>query len=303
MSKNNIDKVIEKCLLAAGKHPERADDNMIISLTKGECKTIYEALLDLKDHCVYLKKLHQIRVPLIAVKDMDHGETHVVGADIHDLLECDAHEIKYYNMQCGGSTLNNGYEFGVQNNGDRTTIPFVSLTKYVRIVASLTQNKEKVSTNYGNIAHCPFCGSAAVALASEKDTRGEEPKYYFQVVCLDCESSGSAENFQRDAIRAWNNVAEAIEGDGEAAKVKLAEAENVNHTAAHDTVNHPSHYCQGGIEVIDYLKAKMTAEEFKGFLRGNVLKYVSRAEAKGKEKEDYEKAAWYLQRLIKEVAE
>lgn len=44
MSKNNIDKVIEKCLLAAGKHPERADDNMIISLTKGECKTIYEAL-------------------------------------------------------------------------------------------------------------------------------------------------------------------------------------------------------------------------------------------------------------------
>lgn len=77
-------------------------------------------------------------------------------------------------------------------------------------------------------------------------------------------------------------------------------AEKVEKT---DNVNNPAHYCQGGIKVIDYLKAKMTAEEFKGFLRGNVLKYVSRAEAKGKEKEDYEKALWYLKRLITEMEE
>lgn len=61
----------------------------------------------------------------------------------------------------------------------------------------------------------------------------------------------------------------------------------------------PDHYKTGGIEVIDYLQAKLSPEAFRGFLAGNVLKYVSRYEKKNGV-EDLEKAKWYLDRLIKE---
>lgn len=64
-----------------------------------------------------------------------------------------------------------------------------------------------------------------------------------------------------------------------------------------DTVNNPLHYTTGGIETIDYLKAKMTSEQFRGFLIGNVLKYVSRYPHKNGV-EDLKKAEWYLNRLI-----
>jgi hypothetical protein len=63
-----------------------------------------------------------------------------------------------------------------------------------------------------------------------------------------------------------------------------------------DNVNHPSHYTQGGIETIDYLQAKLTHEEFVGYLKGNVLKYMSRANIKNGV-EDYKKAQWYLNKL------
>ena len=67
-----------------------------------------------------------------------------------------------------------------------------------------------------------------------------------------------------------------------------------------DMVNHPGHYCKGGIECIDAIKASMTEEAFKGFLKGNVMKYVYRYESKEKPLEDLQKAKWYLERLIKE---
>lgn len=65
-----------------------------------------------------------------------------------------------------------------------------------------------------------------------------------------------------------------------------------------DMVHNPPHYTSGGMEVIDILKAKLTPEEFKGFCKGNALKYLFRGELKGKELEDYQKAQWYLTRLI-----
>lgn len=66
----------------------------------------------------------------------------------------------------------------------------------------------------------------------------------------------------------------------------------------HDNVNHPTHYTAGGIETIEVMKAKLTSDEYKGFLKGNVIKYMLRAGKKGNAKEDYQKAQWYLTRLI-----
>lgn len=65
-----------------------------------------------------------------------------------------------------------------------------------------------------------------------------------------------------------------------------------------DSIN-PLHYKQGNIECIDALKDVMSLEEFKGFLRGNVIKYVWRTNKKNGV-EDLKKAQWYLTRLIAE---
>jgi hypothetical protein len=68
---------------------------------------------------------------------------------------------------------------------------------------------------------------------------------------------------------------------------------------AKDAIN-PAHYTAGGIETIDFIQAKFTKEELIGMLKGNVIKYLSRATLKNKKKEleDYKKALWYLTKLV-----
>jgi len=69
----------------------------------------------------------------------------------------------------------------------------------------------------------------------------------------------------------------------------------------HDSVNSPAHYKYGKKETIDVIQDCMTDDEYHGYLKGNVLKYVSRYKFKGEPLQDLEKAQWYLNRLIKEV--
>lgn len=64
-----------------------------------------------------------------------------------------------------------------------------------------------------------------------------------------------------------------------------------------DSVNQPAHYASGDIECIDAIRASMSIEEFQGFCKGNVQKYVWRWRQKGGV-EDLQKARWYLERLI-----
>lgn len=66
----------------------------------------------------------------------------------------------------------------------------------------------------------------------------------------------------------------------------------------YNNVTRPYHYTQGDIECIDAIKASMTDEEFKGFLKGNSLKYLWRYENKNNPVEDLKKAKWYLDKLI-----
>ena len=70
---------------------------------------------------------------------------------------------------------------------------------------------------------------------------------------------------------------------------------------ADDNVNSPSHYKYCKKETIDVIQDCMTNDEYHGYLKGNVLKYVSRYKFKGEPLEDLQKAQWYLNRLIKEV--
>ena len=53
------------------------------------------------------------------------------------------------------------------------------------------------------------------------------------------------------------------------------------------------YYAVGGIETIDFIKAKLTPEQYEGFLQGNVLKYAARANYKDCKESDYKKLAYY----------
>lgn len=67
-----------------------------------------------------------------------------------------------------------------------------------------------------------------------------------------------------------------------------------------DNVNRPKHYCKGGLECIQVIKAQLTPEQYKGYLYGNVLKYMWRWPDKNG-LEDLRKAAKYLEWLQEEV--
>mgnify|MGYP003112746798 CR=1 FL=1 len=64
-----------------------------------------------------------------------------------------------------------------------------------------------------------------------------------------------------------------------------------------DNVNRPIHYAAGSIECIDAIEAQLSSEEFRGYLKGNVIKYLWREKHKGGI-ESLKKAKWYLNRII-----
>lgn len=63
-----------------------------------------------------------------------------------------------------------------------------------------------------------------------------------------------------------------------------------------DLVNHPPHY-QGNVECIEAIEAQLSNEEYRGYLKGNIAKYLWRERTKGGV-ESLKKAQWYLNRLV-----
>lgn len=66
-----------------------------------------------------------------------------------------------------------------------------------------------------------------------------------------------------------------------------------------DNIN-PDHYKVGGLETFEILKRKLSPSQLAGFCKGNVIKYITRADHKNKV-EDLKKAKWYLDKLIEEL--
>ena len=64
-----------------------------------------------------------------------------------------------------------------------------------------------------------------------------------------------------------------------------------------DNVNNPPHYKQGKVECIEAIQSALTEEEFRGYCKGNAMKYIWRERHKGG-KESIEKAMWYLDYMM-----
>lgn len=83
----------------------------------------------------------------------------------------------------------------------------------------------------------------------------------------------------------------------------IGQAPKVVDRYENDLVKAPNHYTTGGLEVKTILQAKLSPEEFRGYCKGNVIKYLMRAEHKGNPARDYAKAAEYANWLAEKNSE
>lgn len=90
-----------------------------------------------------------------------------------------------------------------------------------------------------------------------------------------------------------HGLAIGIDSDHESWEYLDSTSVDLNDTDGDDNVNHPSHYTShpSGVECIQIT-------EHMGFCLGNAMKYIWRADLKGKDIEDLKKAAWYINREI-----
>ena len=136
-----------------------------------------------------------------------------------------------------------------------------------------------------------------------------EPKFKVgdKVVCLDAYGSNYSltEGKLYTVTKVHNNTDIAVDGiNGEFGwREKRFDYAKQGATGdvVTDFVNSPPHYqSASGIECIEAIKAQMSNEEYRGYLRGNVVKYLWRYQQKGG-KQSLEKARWYLDKLIGET--
>lgn len=65
-----------------------------------------------------------------------------------------------------------------------------------------------------------------------------------------------------------------------------------------DIVNHPPHYTQPGkAETISIIEECLSPEEYRGYLKGQIVKYLCRMEHKLDPATDAGKLAWYAREL------
>lgn len=75
-------------------------------------------------------------------------------------------------------------------------------------------------------------------------------------------------------------------------------AENVAHESKDPKARY---YDAGGVEVLDVIKAKLTHDQYKGWLLGNLIKYSCRANHKGQFQRDIEKVRFYSTEMFNEM--
>ena len=130
--------------------------------------------------------------------------------------------------------------------------------------------------------------------------------------CGDCEHYDARDMYceMRHCSPVFRENSNACEYFADAKEISdiLREAETVpvvteRDETEHDAVNSPSHYCQGGIECIEALKAAtVNLKGIEAVCTANAIKYLWRWKEKNGT-EDLNKSIWYIKRLIQEVSE
>lgn len=138
-------------------------------------------------------------------------------------------------------------------------------------------------------------------------TISEVVKFIRDTKKLSLEQLGYYFNVSKSAVWQWENgnveprksIKQRLYSYAEYIQKDIAESQTNNTDTEHtDEVHNPDHYKLDGlnIEAVDAIKAVLTDEEFKGWCKGNALKYLMRAgkKDKNKEKQDFAKAGVFI---------
>lgn len=139
-------------------------------------------------------------------------------------------------------------------------------------------------------------------------TISEVVKFIRDTRHLSLERLGYCFNVSKSAVWQWENgnveprksIKERLYKYAEYLQNEIAESSQINIADSNikDEVHNPEHYKLDGlnIEVVDVIRAVLTDEEFKGWCKGNALKYLMRAgkKDKSKEKQDFAKAGVFI---------
>lgn len=138
-------------------------------------------------------------------------------------------------------------------------------------------------------------------------TVNEVVKFIRNTKALSLEQLGNMFGVSKAAVWQWENGAVEPRRSIKERLYKYAdflqrtiESNQINtaDSSIKNEVHNPQHYKLDGlnIEVVDVIKAVLTDEEFKGWCKGNALKYLMRAgkKDKSKEKQDFAKAGVFI---------
>ena len=104
---------------------------------------------------------------------------------------------------------------------------------------------------------------------------------------------------EKDGADLWTSEGKYdLERESNEDLVEVVETTTPPKSRKRDMVNNPIHYGTGDIECIDYIQDFLTEEEYIGYLRGNIAKYLHRWRYKNG-LEDLKKSEWYGAKLIK----
>jgi len=148
------------------------------------------------------------------------------------------------------------------------------------------EHKKKVTGEIEDEPTCSKCGRKASEVKKFIKKRG---------MCKDCAYSYKSKKRKKKDIKLDSRLKPAGMTKEKPAGMTSKLVPECFYRGA-DSINHPPHYTQGKIEVIDFI-----ADQQMGYMDGNIIKYIARYRHKGSAVEDLKKAKWYLERLLAEV--
>lgn len=180
---------------------------------------------------------------------------------------------------------------GTVKDSTKTEAPATTPEPSPKMTICKVCGKEFEQTGKGRPAvNCPECREALKhEPKSPAKVKPIEPKVKAKPTVSVATDEDKAKQYGK--IESNSVVPEATSTSVSVADVKPTDTMN-------DAVHHPSHYTLPGltVESVDVIRAVLTPEEFKGWCKGNALKYSLRAGRKDptKEVQDLAKAGVFL---------
>lgn len=164
---------------------------------------------------------------------------------------------------------------------------FINLNEAEHVRASMTlQEAEEEAYLQNSLLPCPFCGGRAEAVV----IRNPELSHNGKVLSVHCTGCGNALYFSgilipERAREMWNT--------------RASMPESASHAAVSGDSKAASHYQLLSQQPIEIMQTLFSADEFRGFLWGNVIKYALRYGHKDERRKEAEKIAQYAEWLAR----